>query len=265
MKIGLCQIDCEVGDVSANLRTVSRMAEKGAGVGCDLVVFPELSDVGGDMEAALKHAKAWGSGSVARLSEIARRHGVAIVCGVTERDGENVYNTLAVVDGTGEVVGKYRKIHLFSAAPVFEHEYMTAGGEIVTVSLCGWRVGLMICYDVRFPELARSIALSGADLIVCPAAWPFPRVGHWTTLVATRAIENQVFVAGVNRVGVDGPLTFCGSSRLVDPWGIVMAGAGEMDETLVVAELDRSRIGQARSRIGVWEDRRPDVYSSGGS
>jgi len=119
----------------------------------------------------------------------------------------------------------------------------------------------MTCYDIRFPEMARRLALSGADLLVVPAAWPMVRLEHWKTILACRAIENQVYVAAVNRVGQDNSLQFCGASRLLDPYGIVLGSASEIDETLFTGEVSKARISDIRDRLKIYQDRREDLYS----
>jgi predicted amidohydrolase len=260
MKIGLAQIDCAVGNVKANCRRMSGSANQAAGQGCDLVVFPELADVGGDMDAMLACATPWGEGACAEMQGIARGAGVALIVGLSEKEGDTVYNALAVIDAGGALVGKYRKCHLFSGEPVFEHRRIRSGDAATVVELGGIQIGLSLCYDTRFPEFARVLALRGAQVIVTPAAWPFPRLDHWRLLTTCRAIENQLWVAAVNRVGTDGPLTFCGASRLIDPWGTAVAGAAEQGESLVVGEIDLNRIADVRSRQHVYPDRRPELY-----
>ena len=121
------------------------------------------------------------------------------------------------------------------------------------------RMGLMICYDLRFPELARTLALSGARILIVPAQWPKARAMHWQTLLRARAIENQVFIIGANRTGSDEDLSFPGLSAIIDPWGQVLAEAKDKDG-IILAELDMNRVTQAREQIPVMTDRRNDIY-----
>jgi len=118
---------------------------------------------------------------------------------------------------------------------------------------------MMICYDIRFPELARKLALSGAKILFVPAEWPHPRLHHWRSLLIARAIENQMYVCGINRVGRDAANVFCGHSMIVDPWGEVIAEADET-ETIISAAVDLARPDEVRSRIPVFRDRRPELY-----
>ncbi|MCB0669497.1 MAG: hypothetical protein KDC80_26915, partial [Saprospiraceae bacterium] len=120
--------------------------------------------------------------------------------------------------------------------------------------------GLMICYDTRFPEMARSLALAGAEIIIVPTAWPFPRVEHWQLLSRARAIENQCYVVTANRVGKDGQAIFCGNSRVIDPHGVVVSSASEDQEEIIYAEIKRDKLDFIRTRMPVFEHRRPDVY-----
>lgn len=118
----------------------------------------------------------------------------------------------------------------------------------------------MTCYDIRFPELARRLALSGAEVLVVPAAFPLARLRHWEIINACRAIENQVYLAAVNRVGNDEGLVFGGSSRLLDPYGTILSSASEVDEALIVGEISRDRLAEVRDRMRVYEDRREELY-----
>lgn len=262
MRIAIAQIDCRLGDFHANCQTMAKEAGRAAEAKCDLVVFPELADLGLSMGAILEHACPVGTGPWEALTNVARDLGIHVIAGLCERDGDRIFNTTGVFAPTGGLVAKYRKIHLFTADPVREHEHLAAGDELVCVSIHDVRCGLMTCYDVRFPEMARALALRGAELLIVPAAWPFPRLSHWKTLTASRAIENQLYVAAVNRVGVDGPLTFCGGSALLDPYGIPAATASEIDPALLIAEVTHDAIRETRSRMKIFDDRRPDIYAA---
>ncbi len=262
MRIALAQIDCRIGDWNANCHAMAREAGRAAEAKCDVVVFPELADLGTGMTAILERACPVGKGPWETLTGVARELGVHVIAGLSERDGDRVFNTTGVFSPTGGLIAKYRKIHLFSADPVREHEHLAAGDELVMVSIGGVRCGLMTCYDLRFPEMARVLALRGADLLIVPAAWPFPRLSHWKTLTAARAIENQLYLAAVNRVGVDGPQTYCGGSALLDPYGIPAATASEIDPALLIAEVTLDAIHETRGRMTVFDDRRPDIYAA---
>ena len=201
MRVALCQLPVSP-DPAVNLDRVREALADAAGRGADLAVFPEATQArfGSDLPAIAEPLDgAFGSG----LAEAARANGVALVAGVFEPapDGR-VYNTAVAYDAAGARVAAYRKIHLFDALGERESAMVAPGGEPVVADLCGLRVGFMTCYDVRFPELARALAVRGAELIVLPGAWAAGlfKEEHWVTLVRARAIENTVWVAAAGQV-----------------------------------------------------------------
>ncbi len=262
MKFGIAQIDCKVGDVEANCRTIGSMIGRAAGAGCDVVVLPEMSDTGYDMEAISAHASAWDSGPCRMLQDLAAKHAITVICGLSEREEDRLYNAVALIGDDGKLIAKYRKVHLFSAGPIMEHHHLSAGDWLTLVSIGDFKVGVMVCYDLRFPEMARALVLGGAEILVVPSAWPFPRLEHFKTFTTCRAMEGQVYVAAANRVGTDGRSTFCGTSRLIDPYGTPLVCASEVEKTLIVGEIDRSRLERTRSAMDTLRDRREDVYQT---
>ena len=260
MKVGIAQIDCAVGDWKANLETIAAEAGRAAEAGCEVMLVPEMADTGYDMAALRTHASDWDGGPCARLREVAAEVGVAIICGLSERVGDDIYNSAAVIDRSGKLAGTYRKLHLFSVPPACEAEHFTQGDSLTLVELCGFRFGIMICYDIRFPELARALTLSGADVLTVSAAWPTGRIEHWRLLNRARAVENQAYVLAANRVGTDGELTHGGNSLIIDPYGEIVASANDNDQTLIVADIERERINKVRATMRVFDDRRADVY-----
>lgn len=258
MKIAVAQIDCIPGDTLSNLQKVSSIIEKVKIQGADLVVFPELADTGYIMDvirSGTTHSQT--HDVINHLSTSAKAQGLWVVAGIAEKDGEDLYNTAIVINPDGVVDSRYRKIHLYypSGEGIFNQ-----GDELVTFAIKDFRIGLMICYDVRFPELARSLALQGVELLIVPTAWPFPRVEHWQVLTRGRAIENQCFLIGANRVGIDGSAIFCGNSRIIDPHGVVVSSASEDQEEVIYAEINRATIDFIRNRMPVFEHRRPEIY-----
>ena len=176
---------------------------------------------------------------------------------VTVRDG-SVFNTAYVFDRGGACVAAYDKTHLFT--PMGEHEYFTPGDHLCTFTLDGVKCGLIICYDLRFPELTRSLVLQGADLLFVPAQWPALRRAHWQTLNRARAIENQIFLACCNSCGRAGDVVYGGSSAIYDPWGSVLQEAGA-EEEIITADCDFSVQEMIHSSINVFRDRRPELYA----
>ncbi len=262
MNVALAQMACEPGGVANNVAAMARSIRVAAERGGDAVVFPEMCDTGYHMPTIARAASAWDRGPFLDLAGLAKECRIAVIAGLSERDGASIYNSTAAIGPDGALLAKYRKIHLFTGRPVCEHEHLAAGRSLATFELGGFRVGLMTCYDVRFPELARALALAGAEAVIVPAAFPLARIDHWTTLTAARAIENQLYVAAVNRVGADHGLTFGGRSVLLDPAGAALASASETDDVLVVGRFDRARLDEVRAGLQVFRDRRPDVYGN---
>jgi omega-amidase len=260
MRIGLAQIRCRPGDVAFNTRTIVDHVRTAAARGCDVIALPEMSDTGYHMPTIVRTASTWDGGVYADVAAVAAETRVTAVVGMSERVGTDIYNTVAVLGPDGKLIAKYRKTHLITAEPVCEQNTIRPGDSITLCDIAGFRAGLMTCYDIRFPELASKLVLAGAEILIVPAAWPRVRIRHWDAINVCRAIENQAYVAAVNRVGEDEGLAFGGSSRLVDPYGMLLASASETDETLLVGDISRQRLAGIRSGMKVFADRRPELY-----
>jgi omega-amidase len=260
MKIALAQIQCRPGDVAFNTRTIVAQVRAAAAQGCDAIALPEMSDTGYCMPTIMRTASTWDRGPYVEVAGVAAETGVTVVVGLSERVEGDIYNTVAVLGAGGQLIAKYRKTHLITAQPVCEQNFLRRGDSIALCDIAGFRAGLMTCYDIRFPELARKLVLAGAEILIVPAAFPLARIDHWKTIAACRAIENQVYVAAVNRVGVDEGLSFGGASRLLDPFGVILAAASESGESLLVGEISRDRLLEVRGQLKVFADRRPELY-----
>ena len=264
MKIAAAQIDCALGDIDANVRKMRDFASRAKEASADLVVFPEMADTGYSMPVIQKHATAWTEGAVPQLQDVAKTLRLGIVSGVSERDGESIYNSQVSIDASGQIAAKYRKTHLFSPPPIEEHKCFAPGDELVSYAAGGLCLGLTICYDLRFPEVYRTLACNkGVNVFIISSAWPFPRLEHQRVLATARAIENQSFVILSNRVGKDEGVPFCGSSAIIDAYGVVVAAASADREELIVGEVSEEVISSVRDRMGVFEHRRPGVYGKG--
>ena len=264
MKIAAAQIACTLGDLSANLRTMRDFADRAKAAGAELVIFPEMADTGYTMQIIREQARPWSEGAVPELQEIARTLAIAIISGVSEREASVIYNSQVVVDATGAIVAKYRKTHLF--APIEEDKCCAPGQELASIALGPFKVGLTICYDLRFPEIYRALAVDhGVNVFVISSAWPFPRVEHLRVLATARAIENQSYVVLANRVGRDGGAPFCGSSAVIDPYGVVVAAASADRAELIVADLSQEVLDTVRERMPVFAHRRPELFEQRGS
>ena len=244
MKVSVIQMNMRSLESKANFDRAEALVRRAVGEnGPDVVVLPETWNTGfmpaGDLAAASdEDAKA----VRARFSPLARELNVNIVAGsVSNRRGGKIYNTACVFDRAGAC------------------EVYTPGDHLVTFTLDGVRCGLLICYEVRFPELWRTLALRGAQVMFLPAQWTAARQYHWETLTAARAIENQLFVVSCNACGERDGTLYGGFSRILDPLGAVLAqGGGE--EEIVTADLDLSSIAPLRARVPVFHDRRPELY-----
>jgi predicted amidohydrolase len=262
MKIAAAQITCSRGEIDANVDKMRDFAKRAKNAGADLVVFPEMADTGYSMSIIQERATTWMEGAVPQLQEAAKGLGIGIISGVSERDGGSIYNSQVAIDATGQIVGKYRKTHLFGPAPIEEHKCFKPGDELVTLPWEGLRLGLTICYDLRFPEVYRILACEQrADVFIISSAWPFPRAEHLRVLALARAIENQSYLILSNRVGKDDGIPSCGGSAIIDPYGVIVAAASADREELVVAEVAEETIRCVRARMPVFADRREELYA----
>ena len=252
MKIAAIQSDIAWEDPEANFTRLRPWVAAAAAAGAKLVVLPEMFACGFSMTTA-KIAEPPGGPSTRFLEHQARQHDLWICGSVPEVPlGEaKPYNTLVLASPHGQVV-RYRKIHPFSFAK--EHEHYGAGSDHITVDVDGLRCTLFVCYDLRFADEFWGRA-EQTDAYVVVANWPERRRHHWTTLLQARAIENQAYVVGVNRVGHGNGLDYSGDSRIVDPWGEVLAAAAG-GETMVLADVRPEVVRDARERFPVLKDRR---------
>jgi omega-amidase len=261
MKISVAQISCSLGEPDANVSKVRDFSQQAKDAGAELIVFPEMSDTGYSMPVIQKHASHWKTGFVANVQEIANQLSLAIVCGVSERDGSSIYNSQVVIDQKGNIVAKYRKTHLYAVAPVQEQTCFAAGDRFVSFALGDLRFGFSICYDLRFPEIYRKLATEqNVGAFVISSAWPFPRDEHFRVLAQARAIENQSYVIASNRVGKDDGLWFCGYSAMIDPRGVVIAAASSDREELIYADVSEELVRSVRERVQSLGHRRQDLY-----
>ncbi|HEY9776649.1 MAG TPA: carbon-nitrogen hydrolase family protein [Planktothrix sp.] len=261
MKIALAQI--EVGfDKAANLHKIELLTAQAASQGVDLIVFPEAAMYNfSSAEELIQVAEPVSGPFVTALQEIARLHHIWLMAGMFEgsADAHRVYNTVVLLDDRGKFLDSYRKIHLYDAFGKLESEnFLPGDGAVMLFECAGMMIGTMICYDLRFPELARHLAYQGAQAIVVPAAWysgPL-KEAHLEIMCRARAIENNVYLAAAVQVGQ----TFTGNSMVVDPMGVIQACRGEL-EGLLVSELLPERIESARALSPTLKNRRTDVYS----
>lgn len=258
--ISLAQMSLKFGDEKTNLDHAAEMIYQAATHKSDLVLLPELWASGYDLPNWRGYATLLGEGIFKRLKEIAKKNSIAIGSSLLELQKDSAYNTFVLIGKNGENLGIYRKIHRFRL--LSEEKWLNAGDELGFTDTPWGLVGLSICYDLRFPEMFRIYAKTGIRLVLIVAEWPERRISHWTKLIQARAIENQLFIAGVNKVGESGGVKLGGRSTIVDPWGNPLI-EGNDEESLYTATINLEEVDKVRSHIPVFRDRRPDVYARG--
>ncbi|MEU6486014.1 carbon-nitrogen hydrolase family protein [Streptomyces sp. NPDC046887] len=260
LRTALLQSSGQLGDVAANLKVLDQAAARAAATGAGLLVAPEMFLTGyaiGDGIARL--AEPADGPSAQAIASLAAHHGLAIAYGYPERDGSTVYNAAQLVGPDGTRLANYRKTHLYGG---FETDSFSAGDQpVVQAELNGVRVGLIICYDVEFPENVRAHALAGTELLIVPTALMHPAEIVAESVVPVRAFENQLYIAYANRAGVEGEFEFVGLSALAGPDGTARARAGRGEE-LVTGDVDPELLAASREANPYLRDRRPDLYTS---
>lgn len=258
LRAALVQLDLQWESPEATQARARPWLESAKAAGADLAILPEMFATGFSM-AADRIAQPEHGPTETWLRETARALDLWIVAGVAQRSGDAnalPVNAALIASPEGKTVARYHKVHPFSFAK--EHEHYAAGRGLVTVEIGGLRVTPVVCYDLRFPELFRA-AVDSTDVFVVIANWPAARRAHWSTLLRARAIENQSWVLGVNRVGDGGGLSYAGDSAAIAPDGEIVATAA-MAETLLIADCDRARVESLRAAFPVLRDRRPEAY-----
>ena len=260
MKFALVSLDQIWHDKSANFARIETFVREARTHGCDVVVLPEMTLTGYSMNIDAHAEPEDASPSVARFGGLAREFGITIVFGTCLRapDGRHASNVLCMATPDGDSRAIYSKMHPFSFAG--EADVLKAGDEIRIVRLGDLRCAVTICYDLRFPELYAGMAPS-CDAAIVIANWPNRRIAHWRALLVARAIENQMFVIGVNRIGTDGNgLSYEKSSMVVMPDGTLLepvVSGFEMD----IFDVDPTEVGKYRASFPTVRDRRPLIYS----
>lgn len=259
MKIACVQMNMAFAAPEENFRRAEALVRQAAEGRPDVIVLPETWNTGFFPHEGLRALCDADCGRVRTVfSGLARELDTAIVAGsVSNVRGGRIYNTACVFDRSGKQVGEYDKTHLFS--PMGEGTYYTPGGQLCRFTLDGARCAVLICYDIRFPELTRTLAVEGLEVLFLVAQWPQARSAHLRALVTARAIENQLFLACCNSCGRAGQTVYGGGSVLLDPWGKVLAEAGP-EEAVIGVECELRVLQEIRNSINVFRDRRPELY-----
>lgn len=258
MKVSCIQMNMKLSDPVRNFDRAEQLILK-ASEGSDVVVLPETWNAGFfPREDLARYADEDGRQVKERISALARKCSVNIVAGsVVNRKAGGIYNSAYIFDRNGTEIGEYDKTHLFT--PMEEHRYFQKGDHLTAFELDGVRCGIIICYDIRFPELTRTYAVKGLDMLFVVSQWPRIRIPHLLALSKARAIENQMFVVCCNSCGTAGETVYGGNSSIHDPWGETLALAGSGEEILT-ADCDLSIVKGIRDSINVFRDRRPELY-----
>jgi len=263
IKIALAQISCKQGNKAENIKKIESRVTKAKQQGADLVIFPELSLTGYTMRDQIYElAETIPGHSTTVLEKIAKKTGAYIIFGMpelSEKTQATVYNA-AVLVGPDGFIGKYRKMYLPTHSVFEEKRYFRPGYQTAVFETELGKIGLIICYDIFFPEVSRLTRLKGAQLIVCISASPATRRTFFETLTAARAIENTAFLAYVNLVGIEDGLQFWGGSRLVGPNGKTLVQAKYDEEDLVVGEISYADIRPTETFVPILKDLRPELF-----
>lgn len=245
LTVALGEYDTGWHDVAGSLARARTLVGDAARAGAELVVLPEMTTTGFTMDTA-HQAESRDGASLAGLRAIAREAGVALVAGIPIREDDACYNMAFLIDAHGEVVAEYRKQRVFRYAR--EGEHYASGDRACVAEIGGVRVALLICFDLRYPELFRAVARD-VDAIILIANWPASRRAHWDALVTARAIENQCYMVAVNRTGSADGLEYDGGSVVIGPWGdsIATADTGGVG----VATIDTDEVARIRESFPV--------------
>ncbi len=255
LKVAAIQFKITLGEIDQNLTKGEAALERVAKQDVKLAVLPEMWSAGYDYKRLARHA-AETPRVIEAICRLSAEHQMVVVGSLPEALDGKIFNTAYVVD-CGKVLDTYRKLHMFST--MGEDRFLSPGNHSLVVSTSVGRLGVAICYDLRFPELFRKMALEGAEIICLPAEWPKPRQEHWRTLLRARAMENQLFLIATNCGGIQGRLDCFGMSLLLSARGEVLAEGGETD-TELVAMFDYQEMVDYREQIRCYDDRRPEVY-----
>lgn len=260
LKVSLLQMDIIPGEPEKNREKALRMIKKAVSAKPkpDILILPEMWTTAYQLGNLSTTCDQEGMPTNEMIAEQAKEGRVNIVAGSYASSQERrIFNTAYVFNRQGNNIASYQKIHLFKLMD--EHKYIESGDKHCIFEIDGIKCGIIICYDLRFPELTRRLALEGIKLLFVPAQWPAARLEHWTTLLKARAIENQIFIAAVNRAGKSANDEFAGGSMLISPWGEVLAKGG-FSEQIISGEINLGLIDEAKRRIDILGDRVPHTY-----
>lgn len=261
MKYALYQMDIVAGNPEENRKKVKKWVTETMDIEKpDILVLPEMWTTAFTLPDLNEIADNEGEPTTSFIQQLAKEFEVNIVAGsIANKKNGNVYNTALIVDRKGCVVYTYDKIHLVPMLD--EHNYLTGGEEKVHMfELEGVKMGIIICYDLRFPELSRNLMLQGVDVLHIVAEWPAPRKNHWKYLQLARAIENQMYVVSCNRIGSYNNEEFAGTSMIINPWGEPLVIGSEDKEETIISTLELEKVSEIRKNVPITTSRVPEMY-----
>jgi omega-amidase len=254
--LAMAQVKAVWENPEATLDMVAPLIGEASGNKADLICFPEQFATGWDPRSR-RHAETDKGMIVSALAEAAKKYHIAILGSFRLQEKGSLFNAAVAIGAEGEVIGIYKKVHLFS--PEDEDSAYTHGEDITIFSIGDMEFGMAICYDLRFSSLFHIYAAAGVDGVIVPAAWPAKRMDAWELFTRSHALEDQMFVIGVNTTGVTPVASYEGGSIAVGPYGDVLARAGT-EQGLTFTTLDPDRVGEARRAIPTASDRKPGLY-----
>lgn len=260
MRVTCLQMDMKLGKVTENFSHAEKLIRASLCDKPDVIVLPETFNTGFFPKENLRDLCCNNGDTVkSKIGGLAKEYRVNIVAGsVSNLREDNVWNTSLIFDRNGECIAEYDKTHLFT--PMGENSCYTHGDRLCTFTLDNVKCGVIICYDLRFPELTRSLVLQGMDMLFVVSQWPYERISHLQSLITARAIENQIFVVCCNSCGTAYKTRFGGNSAIIDPLGKTLSLGGEKEQVLT-ADCDMHMLTQIRGSIPVMKDRRPALYN----
>ncbi len=264
VKLALIQFQSLLGDVESNTEKAAKMCTEAASKGANVICLPEMFSTGYNLnligDSLYYLSENANRKTISKLQNVAKENSCYIVAPIAMYNTSLrvLQNCAVVIDCEGGVLGIYEKTHLW----MNEQLYFKPGNSFPVFSTKYGKIGVMICYDLSFPEVARILTMKGAEIILCPAAWEINSKNLWNRGLEQRAVENTVFVAGVNRVGVEGDLHLCGSSKVCNPCGEVLVTSKESIEEIIYCTLDMREILDARAKLPHLKDRKPELYKS---
>lgn len=259
VKVACVQFKPEIGNVKANLDKIATFFEQAKTLNPHFIIFPELCLQGITTPDLIEKTAETVPGPVSgALGELSKKYGVYSIVGMAEKNGTKIYNSAVFSNPEGKLVGVYHKIHLW----ITESQYITRGSSYPVYDTEFGKVAIWICYDTRFPEVARLYALQGAKIAFVPTAWLARDVNHWKLLTRVRALDNFMYVCGTDEVVQTEFYQAVGCSMILDPCGEILVEAEPMKETIITAELDLQKVDYMRNLIPVLRDRQVNTYKN---